>query len=90
MVWQLPLTLFRSCLKKLKGSCLFIVVYLVYKGKVYFVFCLFVFWFTLQEEQERRSGIKEPSHSDSDSSSGSKKYVKTTLAQLLGLKDFFK
>ena len=37
---------------------------------------MFVSWFALQEEQERRSGIKEPSHSDSDSSSGSKKYVK--------------
>ena len=51
---------------------------------------MFVFWFTLQEEQERRSGIKEPSHSDSDSSSGSKKYVKTTVAQLLRIEDFFK
>ena len=49
----------------------------------------FVFWFALQEEQERRSGIKEPSHSDSDSSSGSKKYVKTTVAQLLRIEDFF-
>lgn len=41
---------------------------------------MFVSWFALQEEQERRSGIKEPSHSDSDSSSGSKKYVKNTVA----------
>ena len=49
---------------------------------------MFVSWFALQEEQERRSGIKEPSHSDSDSSSGSKKYVKTTVAQLLRLEDF--
>ena len=51
---------------------------------------MFVSWFALQEEQERRSGIKEPSHSDSDSSSGSKKYVKLQSHNCWDLKIFLK